>query len=179
MSRRLVRSNSRSGCSNSISKHTKISSIMPNSLQAISNSKRWLHSLLNDTVKLNLTPIAIGAVQIFSRKCKLYLFFAPPSYLNDMIYLCRVEPNWPILGKSKTVTTSYACFDQRTRRKLRDTDTGKIPLRFQPPWIFLYTLIEIVVLKSPKQVGETIYVLKHPSTEKSRQLTYPTPEDSE
>lgn len=106
MSRRLVRSNSRSGCSNSISKHAKISSIMPNSLPAIFNSKRWLYSLLNDTVKFNLTPIAIGAVQIFSRKCKLYLFFAPPSYLNDMIYLCRVEPNWPILGKSKTVTTS-------------------------------------------------------------------------
>lgn len=121
MNRRLVRSNSRSGCSNSISNHTKISSIMPNSLQAISNSKRWLHSLLNDTVKLNLTPIAIGAVQIFSRKCKLYLFFAPPSYLNDMIYLCRVEPKqaytrqkqdgnnllrlfWP---KNKTQTPEY------------------------------------------------------------------------
>lgn len=102
MSRRLVRS----GCSNSIRKHTKISSIIPNPLPAISNSKWWLHSLLNDTVKLNLTPIAIGTVQIFSRKCKLYLFFAPASYLNDMMYLCRVEPNCSILAKSKTVTTS-------------------------------------------------------------------------
>ena len=180
MSGRLVRSNSRSGCSNSISKHTKISSIMPNSLPAISNSKRWLRSLLNDTVKLKSTPIAIGAVQIFSRKCKLYLFFAPASYLNDMMYLCRVQPNWPILGKSKTVTTSCACSGLHNEPAgPRATDTGKSPLRFQPSWIFLYTLIEIVVLKSPKQVGKTIYVLKHPSTEKSRQLTYPTPEDSE
>lgn len=105
--------------------------------------------------------------------------FLPKSCLNDMIYLCRVQPNWRILGKSKTVITYCACSDQRTRRKPRATDTGKSRLRLKPPWIFLYTLIEIVVLKSPKQVGETIYVLKHPSTEKSRQLTYPTQEDSE
>lgn len=118
-----MRSNSRSGCSNSISKHTKISSIMPNSLPAISNSKRWLRSFLNDTVKLNSTPIAIGAIQIYSRECKLYLFFAPESYLDDIMYLCRVQPNWPILGKRKTVTTSCACLT-----KEQDANSG-LPTR--------------------------------------------------
>jgi hypothetical protein len=40
-------------CSNSINKHTPISSVLRNSVQALSDPKRLLPSLLNETVKWN------------------------------------------------------------------------------------------------------------------------------